>query len=194
MIKVIIFDVGGVYLKGSFINFVNRSRKILGINEKFHADKEVIFDKRFNKGETTAEECFTKYFQVPINSRQMKKIIKVWTSTWKSSNEMKKLVTKLNKNYRLAILSNSDPLNSPNYFKKGWYKYFDTVILSHEVGVLKPEKKIYEIAINKIGVKANECLFIDDQKDCLKPAKSMGMATILFKSISKLEKDLKKYL
>lgn len=73
MIKVIIFDVGGVYLKGSFINFVNRSRKILGINEKFYADKEVIFDKRFNKGKTTAEECFTKYFQVAISSQQMKK-------------------------------------------------------------------------------------------------------------------------
>lgn len=194
MVKVIIFDVGGVYLKGSFTNFVNKSRKILGINEKFYANKEVVFDKRFNKGETTIEECFTKYFQAPINNQQMKKIIKEWTNTWNPSSDMNKLIIKLKKNYQLAILSNSDPVNSSNYFKKGWYKYFDTIILSHEVGVLKPKKKIYEIAINKIGVKANECLFIDDQEDCLKPAKSIGMSTILFKSVSKLENDLKKYL
>lgn len=134
MIKTIIFDVGGVYLKGSFIDFVNKSRKILGVDEKFYADKEVTFDKKFNEGKVSAKKCFQKYFSVPISDSQMKQIIKIWTSTWKPTNSMTNLVTKLSQNYQLAILSNSDPLNSPNYYKKGWYQYFDPIVLSHEVG------------------------------------------------------------
>ena len=194
MIKVIIFDVGNTYLDGSFVDFVNKSRRILGMDENFYTDKEIFFDKRLNKGEITIEECLKNYFKVPISDQQMKKIIVVWTSNWKLSNEMKELVIRLKKNYRLAILSNSDLLNSSIYTKKGWYKYFDTLILSHELGILKPEKEIYEVTIEKLGVKPNECLFIDDQEDCLKPAREMGMATILYKSVSQLKDDLKNIL
>ena len=97
MIKTIIFDVGGVYMKGNFIDFVNKSRKILGINKKFYTDKQVTFDKKFNEGKVSAEVCFKKYFDTPISDTQMKKIIKVWTTTWKPSRQMKNLVIKLKK-------------------------------------------------------------------------------------------------
>ncbi len=193
MIKTIIFDVGGVYMKGSFVDFVNKSRKILGINENFHTDKQVTFDKKFNEGKVSAETCFKKYFGVPISDAQMKKIIKIWTTTWKPTQQMKNLVVKLKKNYQLAILSNSDLLNSPNYYQKGWYQYFDPVILSHELGVLKPNPKIYKTLLGKITSKASECLFIDDQIDCLKSAQKLGINTILFKSLSQLKSDLKKF-
>ena len=192
MIKVILFDVGGVYLNGSFIDFVNKAHKVLGINENFYSDKEVVFDMGLNKGEITTEECFKKYFKGEINDKQMKKLINLWTNAWKLSDEMKELIIKLKKNYRLAILSNSDLLNSQNYTKKGWYKYFDVLILSHELGIVKPQKEIYEIAVKKLNFKPEECLLIDDQEDCLRPARKMGMATILFKSTPQLKEELQK--
>lgn len=192
MIKTIIFDVGGVYMKGSFIDFVNKSRKLLNIDEKFYTDKEITFDEDFNRGKISAEECFKKYFSVPISDFEMKQIIKIWTTTWKPTSLMKKLIIKLKKNYQLAILSNSDPLNSPNYYKKGWYQYFNPIILSHELGVLKPDPKIYQITLDKLKSKPEECLFIDDQMKCLDTAEKMGINTILFKSPSQLVKDLKK--
>jgi len=192
MIKVIIFDVGGVYLDGSFVNFVNKVNKVLNINKNFHTNQEVIVDIRLAKGEIPIKEFFKKYFKKKINRKQMRKIIKIWTNTWKLSTEMKKLVKKLKKNYRLAILSNSDSLNSQNYEKKGWYKYFDVLILSHKLGVRKPQKKIYDIAIKKLNVKPKECLFIDNQEECLKPARKIGMKTVLFKSKLQLKKELRK--
>lgn len=192
MIKVILFDVGGVYLDGSFVDFVNKAHQLLGIDKNFYSDKEVVFNTGLHKGEITVEECFKKYFKRQINDNQMKKLINLWTNTWKLSDGMKELITKLKKNYRLAVLSNSDPLNSQNYTKKGWYKYFDVLILSHELGIVKPQKKIYEIAVEKLNVKPEECLLIDDQEDCLKPARKVGMATILFKSILQLKEELKK--
>lgn len=192
MRKVILFDLGGVCLDGSFVDFVNKAHEVLGINEDFYSDREVVFDTGLNKGEITTEEYFKKYFKDQINDKQMKKLINLWTNTWKLSDEMKELITKLKKNYRLAILSNSDFLNSQNYTKKGWYKYFDVLILSHELGIMKPQKEIYEIAVEKLNVKPEECLFIDDQEDCLRPARKMGMATILFKSTPQLKEELQK--
>ncbi len=98
MIKVILFDVGGVYLTGSFIDFVKKAQNVLGLAKDFYSDKEVVFDRRLNKGEITTDECFKKYFKAKISNKQMKKLIKLWANTWKLSDEMKKLVIKLKKN------------------------------------------------------------------------------------------------
>ena len=190
MIKAIIFDAGGVYFQGSFIDFVNRSYKILGIENRDFIDKKLIFNPDYNRGEITAEECFRNYFGVPISEKQMEKILDFWTTTWKLNDEMVNLVRRLKENYKLAILSNSDLINSEKYTERGWYSPFDVLVLSHEEGILKPERKIYEIVLEKLGMSPEECVFIDDQKEALLPAKEMGMKTILYESIEQLEREL----
>ena len=191
-LEAIIFDVGGTYLEGSFVDIVNKSYGVLGISNIFSTDKEVCFDSDFNKGVITGEECFRKFFGVSISEEQMEKIKSIWTSTWIATDEMLELVKNLKKHYRLAILSNSDLLNAKKFLNNGWYSYFDCLVLSHEIGVLKPDKKIYKITLDKLNLEAQECLFIDDQQDALKPAREMGMKTILFKSAEQLKKEFDK--
>lgn len=55
---------------------------------------------------------------------------------------------------------------------------FHAVIESSKVGVRKPETRFYEIACESVGVKPNECVFLDDLGINLKPAAAMGMRTI----------------
>ncbi|MCP4753050.1 MAG: HAD-IA family hydrolase [Proteobacteria bacterium] len=55
---------------------------------------------------------------------------------------------------------------------------FDEVIESSKEGVRKPDPEIYSIALERLGVKADECVFLDDLGINLKPAKAMGMKTI----------------
>ena len=55
---------------------------------------------------------------------------------------------------------------------------FDAVIESSKVGVRKPEPRFYEIACETVGVKPDECVFLDDLGINLKPAAQMGMITI----------------
>jgi epoxide hydrolase-like predicted phosphatase len=192
MVKAIIFDAGGVYLKGSFNTFVDKSCSILGIGNRFRTATEIVFDSDFNRGKISAQECFKKYFGVPITDAQMNQIITVWLNTWVPTKEMTDFVHKLKGKYTLAMLSNSDKINSVAYTQKGWYSVFDVVVLSHEEGILKPEERIYEIALERLNLVAEECIFIDDQKDVLIPAKSMGMKTIQFRSVEQLQKDLQK--
>ncbi|HRY36934.1 MAG TPA: HAD family phosphatase [Candidatus Magasanikbacteria bacterium] len=191
MLKVIIFDVGGVYMSGSSVNFINQSYKILGINKKISNSNGITFDANYNKGLIDYVDCFKNFFKVPISEEKMKEIVEAWTTTWAPTKEMLDLVKILKKRYVLAILSNSDLLNSVKYKEQGWYSYFKHLILSHEIGIIKPDKLIYKIALDKISAQANECIFIDDQEKVLIPAKKLGMKTILFQSVDQLKKELK---
>jgi len=191
-LKAIIFDAGGVYLKGSFADFISKAHKILGINNMPNVDSKAISNPDFNKGIIAIEEFFKKLFGMPISENQMKEIKNIWVINWTATDEMIKLVRGLKKNYKLAILSNSDDLGVKNCFKNDWFSYFDCLVLSHKVGIVKPDKRIYKIVLDKLNLEARDCLFIDDQEEALKPAKEMGMETILFKSTKQLKKEFDK--
>lgn len=193
--KAIIFDAGGVYLEGNFFDFVSKACEVLGVNRAFNdsnKNNKIVFNPDFNKGKITIEKFFEELFKMPISEKQMGKIKNIWVTNWKATDEMISLVENLKKNYKLAILSNSDALGVKNCFKNGWFSYFDHLVLSHEVGIIKPDERIYEITLDKLNLKARDCLFIDDTEDALKPAREMGMETILFRSTEQLKEEFDK--
>lgn len=71
-----------------------------------------------------------------------------------------------------------------------FFDLLDDIILSGEVGQIKPEPEIYKIALQRIGRPAPECLFIDDSLANIEQARRMGFAVVHFKSPAQLEKEL----
>ncbi len=57
---------------------------------------------------------------------------------------------------------------------------FDTVVISAEVGVMKPEARIYSIALEQAGVKAEAAVFVDDVQANVDACQALGMKGILF--------------
>jgi len=72
---------------------------------------------------------------------------------------------------------------------------FDTVIISAEIGAVKPSAKIYEVALEQAKVSANEAVFVDDMQLNVEACEKVGMKGILFndpeKSLSRLNRLLK---
>ena len=58
------------------------------------------------------------------------------------------------------------------------YALFDTVLESRVLGVRKPDPRFYELACEALGVRPDECVFLDDLGVNLKPARALGMHTI----------------
>jgi epoxide hydrolase-like predicted phosphatase len=56
---------------------------------------------------------------------------------------------------------------------------FDGWVISSEVGLRKPDPAIYGLAVERIGVPADRCVYVDDLPGNLKPARALGMATVL---------------
>ena len=72
-----------------------------------------------------------------------------------------------------------------------FFDLLDDIGISGEVGQIKPEPEIYEIALQRIGRPANECLFIDDSLANIEQARTMGFAVVHFQSPEQLETELK---
>jgi epoxide hydrolase-like predicted phosphatase len=56
---------------------------------------------------------------------------------------------------------------------------FDDVVISSEVGLRKPDPAVYELAVERLGLAPTACVFVDDLPGNLKPARALGMATVL---------------
>lgn len=67
---------------------------------------------------------------------------------------------------------------------------FDLVVESSRVGIRKPEVGFYEIALNGLGIEANQAVFLDDLGINLKPARAMGMQTIKVHSADQALREL----
>jgi len=94
--------------------------------------------------------------------------------------------------YTLAILSNTIPNRSRFIASQGGYADFDPIILSWEVGVSKPDPKIYQIALDKLNLPATSCVFVDDKERNIRAAKKLGFDAIQFQSADKLRAALVK--
>lgn len=78
-----------------------------------------------------------------------------------------------------AVLSNVVRPVSMMLQRAGLYDQFDCVVLSDQVGLVKPDTTIYQLTLDKLGLKAEECLYIDDLAKNLIPAANLGIVTIL---------------
>lgn len=82
--------------------------------------------------------------------------------------------------YKTVSLSNIEKTTA-NYGKMhGWFNYFDFVINSCDVGYIKPDSLIFKILLEKVNERAEDCIFIDNEKIFLKSAEKLGIKTILF--------------
>ena len=98
----------------------------------------------------------------------------------------------LSKRYRLALLSNTDPIHVQHLEASySFFAFFPVRIYSCAVGASKPNPLIYKEALRALKVKSNEALYIDDIAAYVEAAKRLGMAGIQFQSPAQLASDLK---
>ena len=84
------------------------------------------------------------------------------------------------KGIRVCLISNADVIDKIGWDSSPLNKYFEHTIFSCDVGVLKPDKEIYDIGLKKMGVEAENAVFIGDGGSReLQGAREIGLKTIL---------------
>jgi len=98
----------------------------------------------------------------------------------------------LSKSYRLALLSNTDPIHmSHEEARFPFFRFFPIRIYSYRVGASKPDPIIYRQALQACKVRAEEAVYIDDIKAYAEAAIGLGMTGIVFRSPEQLQSDLR---
>ncbi|HET9172559.1 MAG TPA: HAD family phosphatase [Actinospica sp.] len=82
---------------------------------------------------------------------------------------------------RTGLVSNS--WGSGGYPRESFADLFDGVVISGEAGVRKPSREIYELGAEAVGLRPEQCVFIDDLPHNLRPAQELGMAVVHHTSV-----------
>jgi epoxide hydrolase-like predicted phosphatase len=93
---------------------------------------------------------------------------------------------------RTALLSNS--WGTGTYPREILDPLFDVIVISGEVGMRKPDPKIFRLTAEKLGVAPDECVFVDDHPGHLKAALELGMKTVLHRSPKETIEELEAML
>jgi HAD superfamily hydrolase (TIGR01509 family) len=101
------------------------------------------------------------------------------------------LLEKLSKTYRLALLSNTDPIHvsymEANY---SFFRFFSARVYSCTVGASKPSPLIYLEALRACKVQSSEAVYVDDLVPNVEAARNLGMAGIHYQSPEGLAQEL----
>lgn len=103
------------------------------------------------------------------------------------------MIRKLREHYKIAVLSNatSEEIN-PNLDKHRHHELFDHIAVSSEIGAIKPEPAAFQHVLDKLGVRASEAIFIDDNPANVVAAEQLGLTGIVYTDFSALRSMLKK--
>jgi HAD superfamily hydrolase (TIGR01509 family) len=99
---------------------------------------------------------------------------------------------KLSKNYRLALLSNTDPIHMSHAEERfPFFRFFPIRIYSFRIGARKPNPLIFREALRSCKVRAEEAIYVDDVPAYAEAAQRLGMTGLVFQTPERLHADLR---
>ena len=182
-IKNLVFDVGGVIILIGKINFIRFDKKLglpAGTLENIvkTCSRRAVTDNRFDE-----RRFFEKRFAGLLGWRDYNRILQLWFDTERLNTGLIRWIGSKRKNYRIILLTNYTVALTWRLKKKFRIAhYFDRIFNSVDIGITKPDPKIFKHFLKTIKAKAGECLFVDDQKKNIGAAKKLGFKTIWFKN------------
>lgn len=191
-IESVIFDWGGVLIDDPAPGRLRYCAEVLGVSEELLDEAIAKFTPDFQIG-AVSEDVFWKRVcgELGIGTPSKESL---WSEGFDAGYveraDMFDLAAELQrKGLKTAVLSNTEA-PAVDYFARRGYDMFDCLIFSCKDGTRKPESKIFEIALKKIGSQAEQAVFIDDAAKYTAAAKQAGLNAILFESIEQVKEEL----
>lgn len=184
MIKNVIFDFGQV-----LVHFIPHymTKAYIENEEDALLAEEIIFDRlywdKLDAG-TISDEEVIKLIKERLPERlwnQAEQAYVNWFYNIPQIDGMEENVIKLKENgIQVCILSNISKGFAEHYREISMFKHFDKFVFSAACGMTKPNKNIFEYVLKKYNFKAEETLFVDDRKENVDGAVSVGIKGYLF--------------
>ena len=193
-----IFDLGKVIVKfkveNLFKKFFKTDREIkYFLNNICTWDWHIQQDTKYDTSKA-ADSLIKKYpnYKIPIEAfygRFLEMIDGIYEENLKIALNLKK------KGKKIYILSNFPGDQFDNFMKQNKFlNEFDDMIISGKVGLKKPDKKIYELAIKKFDCNPSKTLFIDDRPENTEAAQNLGINIITLDDPGKLKDYIQNFI
>ena len=184
-IKALIWDMEGVLMLTDENDISLTVAKAL--NAPYEKVREIYFSDTNDKvdlGEITLDQFNEHVLDTLKISRDKKHLLEdIFNKRAYIDEGLLEQIGKMSREYKIGLLSNYSNNLRPK-IEKEWAigSVFDEIIISCEVGVVKPDPAIFNLMLDRLGVKADESVFIDDRIKNIDGAKKIGLHTIFFTS------------
>ena len=196
-IRAVCVDFGGVLVRTEDRQPRTQAAERLGMRT---ADlEELIFEsdsaRRASLGEIPEQAHYQATAQaLGVDRRKMAAIIKGFFAGDRVDREFLDLLRSLRPGRKVGLISNAWSGLRDFITRQRFEDVFDDMIISAEVGVVKPDPRIYQLALERLGAKPEEAVFLDDFRRNVEAARSIGMAAIHFTQPEQSLDELKELL
>ncbi|AWI27114.1 HAD family hydrolase [Flavobacterium pallidum] len=179
MINTIIFDFGDVLINLDKETSLNEFKK-LGLDGP---NPELLkLNDDFERGKIT-EDQFLEGFRKNLPNASIDQIKAAWNSIIGDFPLYRlEFLQLLSTKYRLFLLTNTDIIHMENFedqvgmsFASDFYRCFEKVYYSHEMGMRKPDESIFNFILKKHDLSPKRTLFVDDKKENTDAAAALGI-------------------
>ncbi len=195
-VQAVIFDYGGVL--GRTVDHTPRQEleRLLNL-EPGELYKAVFHSPLWDEaqiGRISSDEVWDDVGQrLGLNETESAMLRKAFWAGDRLDKELVALIRQLrDEGYRTALLSNAPASARERLEERGIADVFDVVVISGCEGVMKPDPAIFELTLERVGVAAEEAIFVDDSWEHVAAARRVGLRAMRFRGLTPLRHQLRK--
>lgn len=206
MVKAVFFDLFFTLIVPNYLNENNEYDvlKLTKVEWESYAENDELYKERalgIVKDEVIIIKKIIEMMPYDATSEQIEEIVyrrsdRIKRALLTVKEEIIETIRSLKeKGIKICLISNSDCMDCKFWNQSPLSELFDSAVFSCNVGMLKPDSGIYEFAMNSIGVKPEDSLFVGDGGfEELFGAKHVGMKTVFTEYLDKKDNKRRKVL
>jgi putative hydrolase of the HAD superfamily len=196
-IRAVFIDFGGVIMRTEDKGPRTRQAERLGMTSR---DLEkIIFESESSQRASTGEIQEEAHWQavaeaLGVSRQEADNITSAFFSGDRADATLLDFMRSLRPERKVGLISNAWSGLRAFIIRQKFDDVFDEMIISAEVGLIKPDPRIYRLALEKLGAQPEESVFLDDVLVNVEAARTVGMNAIQFTQLEKTLEELKQLL
>ena len=194
MYKAIIFDLGRVLI---YFDFARGYRALEGVCPYPAADMPrriatTDLVTRFETGLVEPEDFFAQFSRLLDLRLDYPRFREIWSSIFTDPLLPESMLAGLERRYRLLLLSNTNAIHFEMIREqyRGMLNHFHDLILSYQVKAMKPDPRIFRLAVERSGCRPEECFYTDDIPAYTAAAREQGIDAVTFESAAQIQREM----
>lgn len=193
-IKAVLSDIGNVIMPVRTDHFIQHLAQTAGVETEIVWDaikKTIAVEHNINSGKMPLKQAFDEIIAGPLNITWEQFLSSWYALLGDDFPQVRQAYESLA--VPLYVLSNINDVHA-EYLHGRWFDEISIACwMSNEIGMIKPNREVYEFVLSQIKCEPAELLFFDDLKDNVNSAMSLGIDAVLVTHPDDVVKTLKKY-
>ncbi len=196
--KVVFFDLGGVVIDVQIEKFFS------AVQNATHLEMQEVYRRmeslrgafaEFQRGVISPETMYQQFCEKFPFRDDYTAFVTFYTNIFQTNQQVVDIIHQIAPLATLSVISNTDILHY-QYLVQEYpvMSLFAKPVTSYEVGALKPERAIYQYALQTLDVAAEQCFFVDDKPENVAAAVDLGMKGMVFQDATSLRTALEIFL